>query len=46
MSQQRKLKNLAPAVKNHTAMGDGINMDDESKLPIGHRKYILAEYYK
>ena len=36
-----KLENPVPVVKIHTALDDGINMEDESKIPIENRKYIF-----
>ena len=37
----RKIKNPLPAKKNHTVLDDGLNMEDESKIPIGNRKRIF-----
>ena len=37
-----KLKNPEPSVKkNHNVLDDGINMKDESKIPIGNMKRIF-----
>ena len=30
-------------VKNNTGLDDGINMDDESKTSVGHRKHIFFQ---
>ena len=30
-----------PTVKNHSALGDGIDVEDESKTPVGHGKCMF-----
>ena len=35
-------KNPLPAVTNHTVLNGGINMEDESKMPIENRSYIFC----
>ena len=37
----RKLKNPMPAVKSNTGLNDGINVEDESKTPVGQRKHVF-----
>ena len=36
-----KLNNPVPTVKNHTVLDDGIDLEDESKTPVGNRKHIF-----
>ena len=36
-----KLNNPVPTVKNNTLLDDRIDLEDESKTPIGNRKHIF-----
>ena len=38
---QKKLNNSVPTVNNYTVLDDGIDMEDESKTPVGNRKCIF-----
>ena len=41
MSHQENLKNSVPTVKNHTLLDDGIDVENESKSPVGNRKRVF-----
>ena len=40
-----KPENLLPVIKNHTVLDDGINMEDETKIPIENRKHIFWQTF-
>ena len=41
VSHQENFKNPMHALKSNTGLNDGLNVEDESKTPVGHRKCIF-----
>ena len=43
MSHLENEKNSMPAVKSNSGLNDGINVENDSKTQVGHRKYIFCQ---